>query len=240
MTHAHNDNSEVQKFSALASQWWDGEGFSMLHKINPVRVQYILQHLSAAKKLGKHINLLDIGCGGGILTESMAALGMSVSGLDPSEESISVASKHAASCGLDIKYYCSSIEEFSNKSELRYDVITMLEVAEHVTDVEHFLENVSKLLKKGGMLFLSTLNRTIDSMIFGLLAAEYILRWVPKGTHSWKKFLKPSEIEEILYKNGITIKDITGINYKILQDKWELGDKVNVNYILAAEKIRET
>ena len=236
MTHAHNDNCEVQKFSTLASQWWDGDSFSILHKINPVRVRYILEHLSANKKLGKHINLLDIGCGGGILTESMAALGMSVSGLDLSEESIAVASRHARASGLDIKYYCSSIEEFSNTSELKYDVITMMEVVEHVTDIDHFLENALKLLKEGGMLFLSTLNRTIDSMIFGILAAEYVLRWVPRGTHSWKKFLKPSEIEEILIKNGITIKNIAGINYKILQNKWELTNKVNINYILAAEK----
>ncbi|ACZ49298.1 3-demethylubiquinone-9 3-methyltransferase [Anaplasma centrale str. Israel] len=227
-------DAEVRKFSDLASEWWDGSSFSVLHKVNPVRVKYVLSQLDSG--LSK-CSLLDIGCGGGIFAESMASLGFSVTGVDPSQESIEVATAHARAAGLDIQYHCAHLDQFSANRQEVYDIVTLMEVVEHVTDLESCLNDACRLLKRGGMLFLSTLNRTLKSMALAVIAAEYILRWVPRGTHSWNKFVKPSEVCAILRAQGVVVQDISGMKYRVLRDDWCVtsGD-VDVNYFLAARK----
>ncbi|WP_249548690.1 bifunctional 2-polyprenyl-6-hydroxyphenol methylase/3-demethylubiquinol 3-O-methyltransferase UbiG [Anaplasma phagocytophilum] len=230
------DESELVKFSNLASEWWDGESFSSLHRINPLRVKYILENLQKATNPGNR--LLDIGCGGGLICEAMVRLGFSVTGIDPCREGIEAAKQHAAIEGLDIEYRFTDVESFVHSSECSsYDIITLMEVVEHIPDLTEFLSSSCKLLKPGGMIFISTLNRTIKSMLLGKIAAEYILRMVPPGTHQWKKFVKPSEIYDTLLKSGVLVQDIKGITYKILQNDWVLDDRdISVNYILAAQK----
>ncbi|MGN7678479.1 MAG: bifunctional 2-polyprenyl-6-hydroxyphenol methylase/3-demethylubiquinol 3-O-methyltransferase UbiG [Anaplasma sp.] len=228
------EESEVAKFSNLASEWWDGESFAILRKMNPLRVQYVLSQLSSDASRG---SLLDVGCGGGVFAESMASLGFKVVGIDPSQESIDIAIEHARTRGLDIEYCCADLEQLCSNSSSTYDIITLMEVIEHVPNPQSFLEDACKLLNRGGMLFLSTLNRTLKSMALGIVAAEYVLRWVPVGTHSWKQFVKPSEACSVLHNNGMRVQNISGMHYKILHDEWHLGSDCDVNYILAAKKL---
>ena len=229
------DDAEVRKFSGLASEWWDGNSFSLLHKVNPVRVKYVLSQLDSSFSKS---SLLDIGCGGGVFAESMARLGFSVTGVDPSQESIEVASAHAHVVGLDIRYHCTHLDQFCVNHPEVYDIVTLMEVVEHVMDLESCLENACRLLKKGGTLFLSTLNRTLKSMVLAIVAAEHILRWVPKGTHRWNKFVKPSEVCSILRAKGVIVQNISGMKYRVLQNDWCItsGD-VDVNYFLTAKKL---
>ncbi|QJC27538.1 ubiquinone biosynthesis O-methyltransferase [Anaplasma platys] len=231
------DHEEVKRFSSFADMWWTGENFEILHKINPLRVKYILAHLPREIK---ELRFLDIGCGGGILCESLAKLGMKVTGIDPSEEGISVARDHAKKGGLDIEYHATNVDAFrEDKKGICYDAIALMEVVEHANSLSSLLADSCKLLKKGGIVFVSTLNRTIKALLLGIIAAEYVLGWVPRGTHTWKKFVKPSEIYEILQENEVIIQDIKGIVYKVLENKWLLSDRdIGVNYIIAARKIR--
>ncbi|ASI47643.1 bifunctional 3-demethylubiquinol 3-O-methyltransferase/2-polyprenyl-6-hydroxyphenol methylase [Anaplasma ovis str. Haibei] len=229
------DNAEVRKFSGLASEWWDGNSFSVLHKVNPARVKYVLSQLDSSFSKS---SVLDIGCGGGIFAESMARLGFSVTGVDPSQESIEVAAAHARAVGLDIRYHCAHLDQFCANHPEVYDIVTLMEVVEHVMDLESCLENACRLLKKGGTLFLSTLNRTLKSMMLAIVAAEHILRWVPRGTHSWNKFVKPSEVCSILRAKGVMVQNISGMKYRVLQNDWCVtSDNVDVNYFLTSKKL---
>ena len=197
------NKKEIEKFSKIAEEWWDTTGkFKPLHKFNPIRIDYIKQNiiktfnLDSKKRPLNKIKILDVGCGGGLLSEPMCRLGADVTGIDASEKNINVAKVHAKKNDLSIKYICSSPEKLN--TDLKYDVILNMEIIEHVEDVEFFLKSCSKLLKKGGIMFVATLNKTFKSYIFAIVGAEYILRWLPIGTHEWEKFVKPEELIQIL------------------------------------------
>lgn len=231
------NHQEISKFSQYADQWWDEDGkFKPLHIINPVRVSYITKQIKA--KITKDLSsmsVLDIGCGGGILSESIARIGAKVLGIDVCEENILAAQLHAKKVGLEqIEYKCTSIEELEKKN--KYDVILCMEVIEHVDNLAFFVEESVHLLKPGGLIFISTLNRTIKSFVFAIIGAEYVLKWLPKGTHNWNKFVKPAEIAEHLRKNDVAIEDMKGMKYSIKNNQWQLTDNLSVNYIVAGVK----
>ncbi len=231
------NHQEISKFSQLADQWWDEDGkFKPLHMMNPIRVSYITKHIKA--KINQDlssISILDIGCGGGILSESMARVGAKVFGIDACEENILAAQLHAKKVGLErIEYKCTSVEEL--EEEKKYDVILCMEVIEHVDNLTFFVDRSMRLLKSGGLIFISTLNRTAKSFIFAIVGAEYILKWLPKGTHSWSKFVQPAEIAKYLRENSVTIEDMKGMKYSIIDHQWQLTDDLSVNYILTGIK----
>lgn len=235
---------EIDRFSSQAGDWWNAEGqFGPLHRLNPVRLGYIrtqvCRHFSrdeGAVRVLEGLDALDIGCGGGLLTEPLARLGGRVTGLDASEEAITVARAHAKQSGLKIDYQAQSVEQLA-RGKARYDLITALEVAEHVADLDSFLAATAQLLKPGGLLIVSTLNRTAKSFLLGIVAAEYILKWVPRGTHQWKKFIRPSELVQKLEASGARPVDLTGIVFDPLSGEFGLraGD-VGMNYFLTAER----
>jgi 2-polyprenyl-6-hydroxyphenyl methylase/3-demethylubiquinone-9 3-methyltransferase len=239
MTKAKSiDESEIAKFSAMADEWWDLNGkFKPLHKFNPVRIAYIrdnvLSHFN--KDDFKGLSFLDIGCGGGLLSEPMARLGADVTSIDASEKNIKIASLHAQKSELDINYQCTSAEELATKSK-KFDVVLNMEVIEHVADVEAFMQASCDLVKPGGLMFVATLNRTLKSYGLAIIGAEYILRWLPKGTHDWNKFLKPSEIDAHISNNAMKLKSLQGVSYNPLLDKWKLSDDLNVNYMMLTVK----
>lgn len=222
---------ETEIFSLLANTWWDETGpFKALHEINPVRLQYILSHARnhfKAVDLVKDIKVLDIGCGGGLVCEPFARLGYTVTGIDQSAEAIDVANHHAKEQRLDIDYSCANVEDL----EQQYDIITLLEVLEHVEHPEQLLKSAVNHLAPGGLIFFSTLNRTAFSYAAGILLAENVLKWAPKRTHQWSKFLKPSEIIIPLQNLGITPIDVVGINWSVLNRNWTITSKLNGNYI---------
>ena len=230
------NKKEIDKFSKLASEWWDPNGkFKPLHRFNPVRLNYIkksildkLKKRSSGKSL-KNIKVLDIGCGGGLLCEPLSKLGAKVIGIDASEKNIKIAKTHAKKSKLKINYYCASPENFISKE--KFDVILNMEIVEHVEDVNFFLKSCSKLLKKNGIMFVATLNKTLKSYIFAIVGAEYILRWLPIGTHEWEKFVKPDELTSILEKNKLKLDRIDGMNFNILTNEWSVGKDKSVNYI---------
>jgi len=230
----YNEN-EISKFAKMADDWWNENGkFKPLHMINPIRVSYIVEKIKELKKCDlKEISLLDIGCGGGILSESMARIGVNVVGIDACEENIKVAQSHAKKVGLNVEYMHTSVEKLD--SGQKYDVILLMEVVEHVDNLEFFLKKTAELLKPGGLVFVSTINRTIMSFFFAIVGAEYILNWLPKGTHSWKKFVKPSEIANFLRENNVVLQNIAGIEYSIMKNEWKLSKNVDVNYILCGK-----
>lgn len=226
------DKLEVEKFSAMAEEWWDEGGkFEPLHKFNPVRIGYINSKFDNLKGL----KLLDIGCGGGLLSEPLARLGGKVTGIDASEKNIKIASLHAQKSGLDIDYKCISAEELA-ASGAQFDIVLNMEVIEHVADVASFMEASCKLLKPGGKMFIATMNRTAKAFALAIVAAEYVLRWLPRGTHNFEKFLKPSEIYSYLEANNVSIEELQGVSFSPLSRKWSLSDDVSVNYIIMAEK----
>lgn len=226
MNSAAQTTEEI--FSTLADTWWDESGpFKALHAMNPVRMQYMLEHTRKHFNNPYEINILDVGCGGGLICEPFARLGYNVTGVDQSAQAIEAAQNHAKEQDLVINYYCGSIKDTDKK----YDVITLLEVLEHVEDPRTLLKNAVERLKPGGLIFFSTLNRTIYSYAAGILLAESILKWAPKGTHEWSKFLKPSEIILPLNDMGIEILDLSGITWKILRRKWALTSNIDGNYI---------
>lgn len=233
------DKAEIAQFSAHAGDWWNPEGaLRPLHKLNPARLEYIRDQAQAHFKRGslKGLSVLDIGCGGGLLCEPLARLGASVTGLDASPEAINVAAMHARQSRLKINYVCGSAEDFA-RGKHRFDVITALEILEHVANIDSFLKSAARLLKPGGILILSTVNRNAKSFLLGIVAAEYILRWVPRGTHDWRKFIRPSELAAHLHKVDMEVADIIGMQYDALNDSFYLQrGTASVNYLMSAVK----
>ncbi|MDB2415117.1 bifunctional 2-polyprenyl-6-hydroxyphenol methylase/3-demethylubiquinol 3-O-methyltransferase UbiG [Rickettsiales bacterium] len=231
------DPKEVEKFSALADKWWDKDGaFKPLHKFNPVRISYIEDILNKNFKNGaKGIDLIDVGCGGGLLSEPMAKLGANVTGIDASEKNINIAKIHSERSNLSIDYQNISVEDLV-KQQKKYDVVMCMEVLEHVANVQQFIAECCQILKPNGILFMATMNRTVKSYALGIIGAEYILRWLPRGTHDWSKFLKPSEIESGLSENNVKLKQIQGVSYNPLSDAWYLSDDISVNYMIMGVK----
>ncbi len=235
------NKKEIDKFSKLAREWWDPNGkFKPLHKFNPVRLDYIKK--SILKKLKKrddtylkNVKILDIGCGGGLLCEPLTRLGAQVVGIDASNKNIKIAKIHAKKSDLKINYYCTTPENFNYKE--KFDVVLNMEIVEHVEDVNLFLKESSKFLKKNGIMFIATLNKTLKSYFFAILGAEYVLRWLPIGTHDWNMFVKPGELVEICKKNSLKLEEILGVKYNIISRDWELSTDDNVNYMALFKKI---
>ncbi len=237
------DEAEVARFSRISGQWWDPHGpMAALHKFNPVRLAYIRDRAAAhfgrdPKRLDSlaGLRLLDIGCGGGILSEPLARLGATLVGADPSASNIAVAQRHAAQSGLSIDYRSTSAEALAAAGE-RFDAGLAMEVIEHVADVGLFVEVAAELVKPGGLLFVATLNRTLKSFALAIVGAEYILRWLPRGTHQWDKFVTPNELEIAIQQSGMQAASETGVIYNLLADRWQLSSDMDVNYMVVAEK----
>lgn len=238
------DPEDVARFSAIAEQWWDENGkFRPLHRLNPVRLTYIRDVVCA--RLGRDpatpqplagLRLADVGCGGGLLAEPLARMGAMVTGIDASAKNIGTASVHAAQTGTAVDYRVSTAEELAASGE-KFDIITCLEVIEHVADVKLFVKSLGQLLAPGGVLFLATLNRTPKSYLFAIVGAEYVLRWLPKGTHNWKKFIRPSELAGLLRAEGMAFGDLTGVIYEPFGGTFRLSPRdLDVNYMGWAEK----
>jgi len=230
------NSKEIEKFSKIAEEWWDPNGkFKPLHKFNPIRISYIKENIIKTFKINqkktplKNLKILDIGCGGGLLSEPMCRLGADVTAIDASKKNISVAKLHSKKNNLKIKYICSSPEKLKIKN--KFDVILNMEVVEHVEDINFFLKSCSNLLKKNGIMFVATLNKTLKSYVFAIVGAEYILRWLPIGTHEWEKFIKPDELISILKKNNLELDQIDGMKFNLLMDKWNISKDKSINYI---------
>jgi 2-polyprenyl-6-hydroxyphenyl methylase/3-demethylubiquinone-9 3-methyltransferase len=230
------NKKEIEKFSKIAEEWWDPNGkFKPLHNFNPIRIRYIKENIIKDFKIKlsdkplKNIKLLDIGCGGGLLSEPMCRLGANVVGIDASKKNIEVAKFHAKKNNLKIDYKVASPEMLKNKT--RFDVILNMEIVEHVNDIDFFIKESSKLLKKNGIMFIATLNKTLKSYVFAIVGAEYILKWLPIGTHDWEKFVKPSELIRISKKNNLSLKKLDGMNFNILDNSWKVTGDTSVNYI---------
>ncbi|WP_440677362.1 bifunctional 2-polyprenyl-6-hydroxyphenol methylase/3-demethylubiquinol 3-O-methyltransferase UbiG [Candidatus Pelagibacter sp. HIMB1587] len=235
------NKKEIEKFSNMAAEWWDPEGkFKPLHKFNPIRIKYIKENIIKEFQLKNKkyplsgINVLDIGCGGGLLSEPMCRLGANVTAIDASNKNIAIANLHAKKNNLKINYICSSPEKL--KTTKKFDVILNMEIVEHVENVDFFLKSCANLLKKNGLMFVATINKTLKSYIFAIIGAEYVLRWLPIGTHEWEKFIKPEELKNILIKNNLNLKKIDGMNFNILKDEWNVSKDLSVNYITEFKK----
>tara|TARA_A100001011_G_scaffold265068_1_gene273857 strand:- start:1786 stop:2514 length:729 start_codon:yes stop_codon:yes gene_type:complete len=236
MKNSTINKEEIEKFSKIAEEWWDPAGkFKPLHKFNPIRIEYIKNNIIKTFKLDnknkplEKIKILDIGCGGGLLSEPMSRMGASVTGIDASNKNITVAKLHAKKNKLEIEYICSSPEIF--KTNVKYDVILNMEIIEHVEDISLFLNSCTKLLKKNGIMFVATLNKTLKSYIFAIIGAEYILRWLPIGTHEWEKFVKPEELINILKKNNLKLDKLDGVKFDLINNNWKLSSDKSINYI---------
>jgi 2-polyprenyl-6-hydroxyphenyl methylase / 3-demethylubiquinone-9 3-methyltransferase len=237
------DPAEVARFAALAATWWDPNGkMGMLHKFNPVRLGFIRDAACRRfdrdpKRLDslKGLRILDIGCGGGILSEPLARLGAAVLGADPAVPNIEAAKVHAAGAGLMLDYRATTAEALADAGE-RFDLVLAMEVVEHVADLALFVQRCAEMVKPGGLLIGATLNRTLKSFALAIVGAEYVLRWLPRGTHRWDKFVTPNEFEAALERNHLRVIQQTGVVYDLLADRWHLADDLDVNYMLAAEK----
>lgn len=238
------DDAEVARFSAIAEEWWDERGkFAPLHKLAPVRIAYvrdqIIRHFAADGASAtpfNNLSLVDIGCGGGLMSEPMARLGARVTGVDASETNIRVAGLHAAQSGAVVDYRATTAEQLAIEGA-QFDVVLALEIIEHVADTELFYKSICQLVKPGGLLILSTLNRTAKSYAMGIIGAEYVLRWLPKGTHTWRKFIKPSEMARALRTQGMQVVDTAGITFSPLTWEFSLSpNDLDVNYLMAAKK----
>ncbi len=231
------DNAEIERFSRIAEEWWNIKGkFAPLHSMNPVRIEYIrdtiLKHFEAINSL----SLLDIGCGGGLIAEPMARLGAKVTAIDASEKNVAVASLHAEQMGLNIDYRCTTAENLVKTGE-KFDVVLSLEIVEHVADINLFIKSACELLKPNGIIILSTLNRTVKSYALAIIGAEYIMRMLPVGTHTWSKFLRPSELCNILEHQNIDISELMGMVMNPLSQKWHPDPKdLAVNYLVVGKK----
>jgi len=231
------DKIEIEKFSRLAKDWWNPNGkFKPLHLFNPARIKFIKEKLIYHFKLNPagerpldKIKILDIGCGGGLLCEPLSRLGALVTGIDASSKNIEVAKFHAKEMNLNINYICSSPEKLSLNN--KYDVILNMEVVEHVADVSLFLKNCSQLIKKNGIMFVATINKNLKSYVFAILGAEYVLRWLPIGTHDWEKFLSPQDLENITKKYNFNADETIGMKFNLLLKKWNKSEDASVNYI---------
>ena len=236
------NKEEIQKFSRLADEWWDVKGkFKPLHMFNPIRIEYITSMLKQHFKINNSktnylngLNILDIGCGGGLISEPMARLGAKVTGIDASEKNIKVAKIHSEKSKLEINYLNKSPEQLKNKRE--FDVILNLEIVEHVENVNFYIKSCYDLLKKDGIMFTATLNRSLMSYLKAIIGAEYILKWLPIGTHDWNKFLKPEELEKILYDEKFHTLDLSGLEFNPISRKWKKTKNLSVNYIVSSLK----
>jgi 2-polyprenyl-6-hydroxyphenyl methylase/3-demethylubiquinone-9 3-methyltransferase len=237
------DDEEVARFARLAETWWDPRGkMGVLHKFNPVRLAFIRD--AACRKFKrdgrkldclKGLRILDIGCGGGLLSEPLARLGASVVGADPAETNIEVARLHAKQSGLEVDYRATTAEALANAAE-KFDIVLAMEVIEHVADVELFIARCAEMVKPGGFMVVATLNRTLKSFGLAIVGAEYILGWLPRGTHKWDKFVTPNELEIALELAGMEIADESGVLYNPLADRWQLTSDMDVNYMVVAER----
>ena len=230
------NKKEIEKFSKIAEEWWNPSGkFKPLHKFNPIRISYIKNNIIKTMKITdrnkplKKIKILDVGCGGGLLSEPMCRMGAEVTAIDASKKNIEVAKIHAKKDKLKIKYICTSPDNY--KTDIKYDVILNMEIVEHVEDINFFIKSCSKLLKKNGIMFVATLNKTLKSYLFAILGAEYFLRWLPIGTHDWEKFIKPEDLIDILKKNNLTLDELHGMKFDLIKDQWNLSSDKSVNYI---------
>lgn len=236
------DSSEIAKFSAMAEAWWDPNGdFKPLHVLNPTRIGFIRD--VAARHFVREpgdaaldgLTLCEIGCGGGLLTEPMRRLGAEVTGVDPSARNIGIARSHAETSGLKITYLQCAAEDMVDRGE-RFDIVLAMEVVEHVANVDVFIASCAELVKPGGLMFVATLNRTAKAFALAIVGAEYVMRWLPRGTHDWRKFVKPSELAHPLRRAGFVIEQMTGVAYNPLADRWSLSRDLDVNYMLAAKR----
>ena len=230
------NKEEIEKFSKIAEEWWNPTGkFKPLHKFNPIRISYIKDNiiktlnLKNKEKPLEKVSILDVGCGGGLLSEPMKKLGAEVVGIDASEKNIQIAKLHAKKNNLEIDYLCTSPENFTKK--MKFDVVLNMEIVEHVEDVDFFLKSSAKLLKKGGIMFVATLNKTLKSYLFAIIGAEYILRWLPIGTHEWEKFVKPKDLIKTLEKYDLRLDCIDGMKLDLIKDQWNISSDQSVNYI---------
>ena len=236
------NKEEIQKFSKLAEEWWDVNGkFKPLHMFNPIRIEYILENIKKHFKFRQDklnplegLNILDIGCGGGLISEPMSRLGAKVTGIDASEKNIKVAKLHAKQNELKINYLNTAPENL--KDIEKFDIILNLEIVEHVNDVNLYIRSCHKLLKKGGLMFTATLNRSFTSYIKAIIGAEYLLRWLPIGTHDWNKFIKPEELENLLINEKFSTQDIKGLKFNPFIKKWKKSSDLSVNYIISSLK----
>ena len=236
------NKEEIQKFSKLADEWWDIKGkFKPLHMFNPIRIEYILEKITNHFKLDnnkknflKDLEILDIGCGGGLISEPMARLGGKVTGIDASQKNIKVASLHSKKNNLSINYLNKSPEQLNEKE--KFDIILNLEIVEHVNNLDLYLQSCYNLLKKDGLMFTATINRTFISYVKAIIGAEYILRWLPIGTHDWNKFVKPEELEKILSDKKFTTSDVRGLDFNPVMNKWRRSNNLSVNYIVCSLK----
>ncbi len=236
------NKKEIEKFSKIANEWWNPEGkFMPLHKFNPVRIKYIKDNIIKNFKISsksfplKNINILDIGCGGGLLSEPICRLGANVTAIDASLKNIEVAKYHSKKNKLNINYMCSSPDKLKIKK--KFDVVLNMEIVEHVEDINLFLKKSSQLLKKNGLMFVATLNKTLKSYIFAIVGAEYILRWLPIGTHDWDKFVTPHNLIQFSKKNNLKLDKLDGIKFNLFIDKWQLSEDKSINYICIFKKI---
>ena len=237
------NKEEIQKFSKLADEWWDVNGkFKPLHMFNPIRIEYILEEITKHFKLKdkgekillKNLEILDIGCGGGLISEPMARLGGNVTGIDPGEKNIKIASLHSKKSNLKINYLNKSPEQLKERE--KFDVILNLEVVEHVDNLDLYLQSCSNLLKKNGLMFTATINRTLTSYIKAIIGAEYVLRWLPIGTHDWNKFVKPEELLRKLTDKKFRTNNVKGLEFNPIFNKWKKTDNLSVNYIVCSLK----
>ena len=233
METAHFDPQEIAKFEAIAAEWWDPKGrFKPLHQINPLRLDYIGDKVDM-----KSATILDVGCGGGLLAEGMASRGATVTGIDRSEKALGVAKAHAAQSGVDVQYVYNDAETWAESHAEAYDAVTCLEVLEHVPDVPRTIAACARMLKPGGTFFFATLNRTPVSYLKAIIGAEYVMGWLPKGTHQYSKFIRPSEMVHAVRLAGLEAEEIRGMSYRMLSDTFYLSDDLSVNYLGMAKKI---
>ena len=230
------NKKEIEKFSRIAEEWWNPNGkFKPLHNFNPIRIKYIKDNIvkdfniKTSEKPFRNIKILDIGCGGGLLSEPMCRLGASVVGIDASRKNIEVAKFHAQKNKLKIDYKITSPEKL--KTKVKFDVILNMEIIEHVEDIDFFIKESSKLLKKNGIMFIATLNKTLKSYAFAIIGTEYILKWLPIGTHDWEKFVKPNDLINISKKNNLILRKLDGMKFNILDGSWKVSSDTSVNYI---------
>ncbi len=238
------DDGEIAKFAAMAEEWWDPDGkFRPLHRFNPVRIEFLRDRIAA--RFGRDprgerplagLSIVDVGCGGGLLCEPMARLGATVTGIDATERNTEVARAHAGAMGLDIDYRFTTAADLA-ATGAAFDVVLNMEVIEHVADPAAFLDDCARLVRPGGLMLLATMNRTAKAYLLAVVGAEYVMRWLPRGTHDWRRFVKPSEMAAWLRRAGMTMTEATGVAYDPLRDAWRLAPRdLDVNYIAVAEK----
>ena len=236
------NKKEIEKFSKIAEEWWNPNGkFKPLHNFNPIRIKYVKENIikefniAIKDKPLKGIKILDIGCGGGLLSEPMCRLGADVIGIDASKKNIRVAKFHAKKNNLKINYKEAAPETL--KTKIKFDVILNMEIVEHVEDIDFFIKKSSNLLKKNGIMFVATLNKTLKSYVFAIIGAEYVLKWLPIGTHDWEKFVRPFDLINISKKNNLSLKKLDGMKFNILDNSWKISNDTSVNYIVKFKKI---